>query len=71
LALKLREEVATPELINQYRRAYESHMAQAQVYKDVLEDIAASITTGLGKPKITYTRKMADTMRTVLRKKQD
>ena len=50
---------------------YEYHVAQAERYKEMLDDIAASITTGLGKPRVSYTPKMADTMRDVLRRQQD
>ena len=71
LAQKFKEEVTEPELIKHYKACYDYHTMQAQQYRQMLEDVAASMTAGLGKPKVTYTTKMAKTMKVVLKRKQE
>jgi len=70
LSQKFRESTTKPELIEHYKKAYEYHTMMANHHKQLLADIAATITADLDKPKVTYTNKMAETMKAVLKKKQ-
>ena len=59
LAQKFKEDTSKADLIDAYTRMYEFHQGMADRYKMMLEDVAKSITENLGKPKVTYSDKMA------------
>ena len=52
LAHKFRESTTKPELIEHYKKAYDYHMMMANRCKQLLQDIATTITTDLDKPKL-------------------
>ena len=46
-----------------YKKAYEFHMSEATRYKEILNEIAKSITTDLDKTTVSYDKDMAEHMK--------
>ena len=71
LSREFKKDVNDPKLAQTYKRAYEFHMAEAARYKDMLNDIAKSITIDLDKPNESYDTDMAEHMKKKLQKKKE
>ena len=71
LSREFNKDVTDPKLAKLYRRAYEFHMAEAARYKEILGDIAKSLTTELDRPKAKIDPDMIQFMKGSLQKKKD
>ncbi len=67
----LHEDVTDAGQLENYKRAYEFHLQQAERYKQLMAAVAAKYTTNLGQPRVEYSAAMAEDMKRVLKKKED
>ena len=71
LSREFNKDVTDPKLAKLYIRAYEFHMSEAARYKEILGDIAKSLTTELDRPKAKIDPDMIQFMKGSLQKKKD
>ena len=63
LSKEFKKDVADPKLAENYKKAYDFHMSEANRYKEILNEIAKSITTDLDKTTVSYDKDMAEHMK--------
>lgn len=72
LAQNLQDDVCQASLLDQYKEAYEYHLALAEQYRQMMAAVAAKYTTNLGQPtSVLYTEAMAEEMKRILKKKEE